>query len=80
MVNVKIGTGAGATTVQRPFRRVLDIDAKYYNKWYMSIEPKKKFRNEKKPFKVMARMLKVNAMKSILILICMMALSTRKTL
>ena len=62
MVNVKIGTGAGATTVQRPFRRVLDIDAKYYNKWYMSIEPKKKFRNEKKPFKVMARMLKVNAM------------------
>jgi len=59
---------------------VLDIDAKYYNKWYMSIEPKKKFRNEKKPFKVMARMLKVNAMKSILILICMMALSRRKTL
>jgi hypothetical protein len=46
----------------------------------MSIEPKKKFRNEKKPFKVMARMLKVNAMKSILILICMMALSRRKTL
>ena len=29
----------------------------------MSIEPPKKFRNEKKPFKVMARMLKVNAMK-----------------
>ena len=61
MVNVKIGTGANATTVQRPFR-VLDIYAKYYNKWYMSIEPTKKFRNEKKPFKVMARMLKVNAM------------------
>ena len=61
MINVKIGTGAGATTVQRPFR-VLDVDAKWYNKWYMSIEPTKKFRNEKKPFKVMARMLKVNAM------------------
>ena len=42
--------------------RVLAFFFKYYNKWYMSIEPTKKFRNEKKPFKVMARMLKVNAM------------------
>ena len=61
MVNVKIGTGAGAPTVQSHFC-VLEIFEKYYNKWFVSKESKKKFGNEVKPYKVMARMLDVNAM------------------
>jgi len=61
LVNVKLGVGAAATTVQCKFR-VLEIFEKYYNKWFVSKEPRKKFKKEKKPYKIIARMLEVNAM------------------
>jgi hypothetical protein len=59
-LNVKYGAGAAATVVQRQFR-VLEIYEKYYNKWFVSPEAAKKWKNEKKPFKMMLRMLKKNA-------------------
>ncbi len=59
LVNVKIGSGSGAATVQRHFR-VLEIFEKYYNKWFVSKESTKKFRKEAKSYKVLARMLEVN--------------------
>ena len=61
LANVKLGVGAAASTVQCKFR-VLDVLEKYYNKWFMSLEPTKKFRKETKRYKVEARMLEVNAM------------------
>jgi len=65
LVNVKLGVGAAATTVQCKFQCkfcVLEIFEKYYNKWFVSKEPRKKFKKEKKPYKIIARMLEVNAM------------------
>jgi hypothetical protein len=59
-LNVKYGAGAAATVVQRQFR-VLEIYEKYYNKWFVSPEAAKKWKNGKKPFKMMLRMLKKNA-------------------
>ena len=50
LLNVEYGTGAAATVVQRQFR-VLEIYEKYYNKWFVSPAPAKKWKNEKKPFK-----------------------------
>jgi len=60
LLNVEYGTGAAATVVQRQFR-VLEIYEKYYNKWFVSPAAAKKWKNEKKPFKMMVRMLKKNA-------------------
>jgi len=60
LLNVEYGTGAAATVVQRQFR-VLEIYEKYYNKWSVSPAAAKKWKNEKKPFKMMVRMLKKNA-------------------
>ena len=39
---------------------LLEIFEKYYNKWFVSKESTKKFRNEAKSYKVLARMLEVN--------------------
>jgi len=61
LVNFKLGVGAAATTVQCKFC-VLETFEKYYNKWFVIKDPRKKFKKEKKPYKVMAQMLEVNAM------------------
>jgi hypothetical protein len=58
LVTVKLGVGAAVTTVQCKFC-VLEIFEKYYNKWSVSKEPRKKFKKEKKPYKVMSRMLSI---------------------
>ena len=59
LVNVKVGSGATAATVQRPFR-VVELYEKYYNKWFMSKVPFKKWKNEPKPYKLKVRMLSRN--------------------
>ena len=61
LVNIKLGVGTAAYTVQCKFR-VLKISEKYYNKWFVSKEPMKKFGAEKKAYKVMTRMMEANAM------------------
>ena len=64
LVNVKIGRGAAASTVPRPFR-VLDIYDKHYNKWFMSKESQYpvKIWNKvgTKPYKLKIRMLERDA-------------------
>lgn len=59
IANVKIGNGANATTVQRPFR-VMVIHDKHYNKWMISQSSSKKWGKEAKPYKVDIRMLRKN--------------------
>ena len=59
LLDVKCGVGAGTIVVQRHFR-VLEISEKYYNKWFVSPAAAKKWKNEKKPFKISVRMLKLN--------------------
>ena len=40
--------------------RILEIYEKYYNKWFISTAAAKRWKKEKKPFKMMVRMLKRN--------------------
>ena len=61
LVNINLGVGAAANTVQCKFR-VLEIFEKYYNTWFVSKELMKKFGAEKKAYKVMAQMVEANAM------------------
>ena len=60
LLNIKVGRGASAASVACPFR-VMKVYAKYYNKWFMSKAPFKKWKKEEKPYKVKVRMLKKNA-------------------
>jgi len=60
LLSIKIGRGASATNVACHFR-VMEVYEKYYNKWFMSTVPVKKWKKEPKPYKVKVRMLKKNA-------------------
>ena len=40
--------------------RVMEVYEKYYNKWFMSKSPCKKWKKEPKPYKMKVRMLKRN--------------------
>jgi hypothetical protein len=55
LVNSKFGTGARAATLSCHFR-VVNIYEKYYNKWFMSKHPFKKWKCEAKPYKLEVRM------------------------
>ncbi len=59
LVSVKVGAGAAATTVRCKYR-VLEIHEKYYNKWFVSLDSRKRFQKEKKRYKVQARMVVEN--------------------
>ena len=59
LVNVMIGNQSNASTVASPFR-VLMIYEKYYNKWFASKPLTKRWGKEKKPYKVMIRMIEKN--------------------
>ena len=61
LIHSKFGTGASAATVACHFR-VVNIYEKYYNKWFMSKHPFKKWRREAKPYKLEVRMLRKNAL------------------
>ena len=56
LLNIKRADGI---IVQRQFR-ILEIYEKFYNKWFISKEATKRWKKEKKPFKMMVRMLKMN--------------------
>ena len=60
LLSIKIGRGASATNVVCHFR-VMEVYEKYYNKWFMSTVPVKKWKKEPKPYKVKVRMLDKNA-------------------
>ena len=61
MLHSKFETGASAATVACHFR-VFNIYEKYYNKWFMSKQPFKRWRHEAKPYKLEVRLLKKNAL------------------
>ena len=61
LVNVKFGTGASAANVACHFR-VMEIYEKYYNKWFVSKHPSKKWKKEPKSDKVKVRMLEKNVL------------------
>ena len=65
LVKVKVGNGASASIVTRPYR-VVDIYDKHYNKWFMSKpkNPVKKWKKEEKRFKLKVRMLEQDAVSS----------------
>ena len=62
LANVKIGRGASASTVTKPYR-VVDVYDKHFNKWFMSKarNPVKNWKKEDKKFKLKIRMLEKNA-------------------
>ena len=57
--NVTVGRGASSITVAKHYR-VLDVHDKYYNKWFMSKVPSKKWKKDSK-FKLKACMKEINA-------------------
>ena len=57
-VEVVVGRGASSTKVLKQYR-VLDIHDKYYNKWFMSKEPRKVFGKDTK-YKLKVRMQEVS--------------------
>ena len=57
--NVIVGQGASSVTVEKQYR-VVDVHDKYYNKWFMSKVPSKKWKKNSK-FKLKARMKEINA-------------------
>ena len=57
----KFGTGASADTVACHFR-IVNIYENYYNKWFMSKQPFKKWGREAKPYKLEVCMLKQNVL------------------
>ena len=59
LVNVKVGRGATAANVACLYR-VMEVYEKYYNKWFMSKQPFKKWKKEPKPYKLRVRMLRKN--------------------
>ena len=63
LVSVKIGTGATAAIVNRPYR-VVDIYNKHYNKWFMtkSRSPVKRWKNGVRSFKLKIRLLDKDAL------------------
>jgi len=61
ILTVKFGQGATAADVSCHFR-VMEVYAKYYNKWFMSKPSFKKWNNEAKPYKVKVRMMEKNAL------------------
>ena len=61
LVHSKLVPGASATTVTCHFC-VVNIYEKYYNKWFMSKQPFKKWRHEAKPYKIGVHMMKKNVL------------------
>ena len=59
LVNVSVGCGASRITMAKPYL-VVDVHDKFYNKWFMSKSPVKKWKEYSK-FKLKACMQEANA-------------------
>ena len=57
--NVIIGQGASSVTVSKQYS-VVDVHGKYYNKWFISKVPSKKW-NKDSRFKLKAHMQEINS-------------------